>query len=131
MANFVTSSRFETRDSSLSVDGGLPVGDHIFQLTVIDESGNKSKPAQMTVKIIDLSIPIDPVTPGPVVLADSAIIEPTRQRRVNNSESLADNTAKKPGTRKKSVKKNKAKKTPPKASSKKPKPQKKSNTDST
>jgi hypothetical protein len=132
MADFRTSKRVETQVSSITVDAGLPVGDHIFQLTAIDKSGNISKPALITVKIIDLSIPIDPVTPEPVVLEDSAIIEPVRQRRVNNSESLSDNTAKKPGTRKKLVKKNNTEnKTQSKASSKKPKPQKKSKTDST
>lgn len=126
MADFRTSKRVETQASSITVDAGLPVGDHIFQLTAIDKSGNISKPALITVKVVSLSIPIDPVTPEPVVLEDSAIIEPVRQRRANNPESLADTTANKPGTRKKSVKKNKAEnKTPPKASSNKTKPQKK------
>jgi hypothetical protein len=46
---------------TVSVDGGLPVGDHVFQLVVIDDAGSQSQPTRVVVKIVP------PVPTGPGV----------------------------------------------------------------
>lgn len=50
----------ETTDSQLVVqmpDQKLQVGKHNFSLTVVDDSGNKSVPANITVIVIDSTAP--------------------------------------------------------------------------
>lgn len=51
MVDFRSISSVETSQAAIKVDAGLPVGKYIFQLTVIDERGNKSKPVRMKLEI--------------------------------------------------------------------------------
>ena len=50
----------KTTDSQLNIQmgtGSLAVGKHSFQLTVADDSGNNSVPAQITVIVVDTTAP--------------------------------------------------------------------------
>lgn len=49
--DFRDSKSAETTEAVIKVDAGLPAGSYIVQLTVIDENGNKSKPARINLKI--------------------------------------------------------------------------------
>jgi hypothetical protein len=57
----ILAGKVETTDSALVIkmpeDEPLSIGQHKFQLTVEDGSGNKSQPAQITVIIVDLQAP--------------------------------------------------------------------------
>jgi hypothetical protein len=46
-------------DSALSIimDQALPIGDHFFQLVVVDDAGNPSAPAKWRVTIADTRVP--------------------------------------------------------------------------
>ena len=73
MARFVVGTPQITREPTITVDAGLPVGRHRFRLEVVDASGLRSAPDQAIVEvqriIIDPGrIPTGPVipTPGPV-----------------------------------------------------------------
>jgi len=68
MANFLNKKRFKTKKSTISVAAGLPAGKYIFQLTVIDNDGNISQPAQLKVEIVRSPIITEPVITGPVLL---------------------------------------------------------------
>ncbi len=45
------SIRLESTNAVIRVDAGLPAGKYIIQLSVIDENGNRSKPAKIKLKI--------------------------------------------------------------------------------
>ena len=74
MARFVVGTPQITREPTITVDAGLPVGRHRFRLEVVDASGLRSAPDQAIVEvqriIIDPgpTIPTGPIipTPGPV-----------------------------------------------------------------
>lgn len=51
MARFALNQPIETDAPSIVVDAGMPVGQHRFQLVVIDDAGNKSKAATAVVDI--------------------------------------------------------------------------------
>ncbi len=51
MVDFRDLKRIETTEAVIKVDAGLPVGKYAFQLTVIDEHGNKSSPGRVNIKI--------------------------------------------------------------------------------
>jgi hypothetical protein len=51
MAAFQVGLPIKTTTSSIIVDAGLPVGDHVFQLQVEDNDGNISAPMRVLVKI--------------------------------------------------------------------------------
>ena len=51
MTQFVVNKPVTTREPFVTVDGGLPVGTHRFQLVVVDSAGNESRPAVVTVTI--------------------------------------------------------------------------------
>lgn len=40
-----------TRESTIVVDAGLPVGSHRFRLVVINDRGRESKPVEIIVRI--------------------------------------------------------------------------------
>jgi hypothetical protein len=74
MARFVVGTPQVTREPTITVDAGLPVGRHRFRLEVVDASGLRSAPDQIVVEvqriIVDPGrIPTGPVipTPGPVI----------------------------------------------------------------
>lgn len=51
MVDFRDLKHIETTEAVIKVDARLPVGKYVFQLTVIDEHGNKSNPARVNLKI--------------------------------------------------------------------------------
>jgi hypothetical protein len=68
-----------TPASTVTVDGGLPVGDHVFQLVVIDDAGSQSQPARVVVKIVPpvLTGPgVGPRTVGTPVVQPTPIVQP-------------------------------------------------------
>ena len=73
MARFVVGTPQITREPTITVDAGLPVGRHRFRLEVVDASGLRSAPDQAVVEvqriIVGPNIPTGPVipTPGPVI----------------------------------------------------------------
>ena len=72
MADFRDQQKFETREPFIKVDPGLPVGRYRFQLTVVDNDGNRSKAALLNVEIVRgpiLPDPrlVDPITREPVL----------------------------------------------------------------
>lgn len=52
MADFTRQREFKTRDSRILVDRTLRPGVYTFQLVVIDESGNASRPVQIKVTVV-------------------------------------------------------------------------------
>ena len=84
MARFVVGTPQITREPTITVDAGLPVGRHRFRLEVVDASGLRSAPDQAIVEvqriIIDPGrIPTGPVipTPGPVIGPVIGPVSPT------------------------------------------------------
>ena len=77
MVDFRRRRTFQTDQPTLLVDGGLPVGTHVFSLVVEDESGRRSQPASVTLSVVRARGPADgapdgggaagPVSPGPNV----------------------------------------------------------------
>jgi hypothetical protein len=61
MAQFVFGSPITTEEAGVEVTldekTALPVGRHIFQLVVVDDSGNESKPAEVVVVVRDDQAP--------------------------------------------------------------------------
>lgn len=60
LEQLLANQKVETTDSQLAVqlpDQKLPVGQHRFSLTVEDDSGNRSLPAQITVIVADTTAP--------------------------------------------------------------------------
>ncbi len=64
---------------TVTVDGGLPVGDHVFQLLVIDDQGTQSQPTRVVVKIVPpvLTGPGGPGTVGTPVVPPTPVLQPT------------------------------------------------------
>lgn len=52
MANFTRTREFKTRESRIPVDNTLPPGVYTFQLVVVDQDGNASKPVQIKVAVV-------------------------------------------------------------------------------
>ena len=67
MADFTLRKRTTTSKSSVAVKGNLPVGQHVFQLTTVDENGNQSQAAKITVNIVRPFIFIDPRLRDPII----------------------------------------------------------------
>jgi hypothetical protein len=61
MSDFVIGKPVESEDPGVEVtvnaDHILPVGKHTFQLVVVDDSGNESKPAEVTIIVRDDQAP--------------------------------------------------------------------------
>ena len=68
MADFTVQREFTTREPVLPVTGNLTVGLHTFQLVAVDQSGNKSRPAQISVEIVRGTILETPVIRGGTVV---------------------------------------------------------------
>ncbi len=66
MARFAIGQSLTTTTPTIVVDAGLPVGQHRFQLIVIDAQGNRSVPATALVAVRQIVIDPGPVGPGPV-----------------------------------------------------------------
>jgi len=52
MADFTRQQEFKTSESRIPVDKTLKPGVYTFQLVVVDQSGNASKPAQVKVAVV-------------------------------------------------------------------------------
>jgi hypothetical protein len=78
MVQFAPNQTIETAEPTITVDAGLPLGQHRFQLVVIDAAGNRSRPAVAIVEI-QRAVPIapDPVA-TPVSPIDPLAVTPTR-----------------------------------------------------
>ena len=63
MADFTLQRRFTTTVPTITVDKGLPVGTHTFELVVSDAQGNRSKAARLSIEVVRLVVPITPITP--------------------------------------------------------------------
>jgi hypothetical protein len=80
MARFVVNTPITTREATVVVDAGLPIGVHRFRLEVIDAAGNRSRPSDAIVQVQRIVVgpviptPIDPVRP---VLDPRTPIRPT------------------------------------------------------
>ncbi|HYR91456.1 MAG TPA: hypothetical protein VE422_45810 [Terriglobia bacterium] len=57
----------ESTSPLLLVDGGLPVGRHVFRLEVVGARERRSRPTEFVVDIVE-SVPERPITrfPGPI-----------------------------------------------------------------
>ena len=66
MVDFRDKKRFETKASLLKVDAGLPAGLYAFQLTVVDNNGNRSKPMRLNVEVVARGPIIDPRLVAPI-----------------------------------------------------------------
>ena len=67
MVDFTRTKRVETEEPAIKVDPGLKEGRYVFQLTVIDQDGNKSRPAQIKVEVKRDLIVIDPRLVDPIL----------------------------------------------------------------
>lgn len=67
MVDFTRTKRVETTEPAIKVDPGLKEGRYVFQLTVIDQDGNKSRPAQIKVEVKRDLIIIDPRLVDPIL----------------------------------------------------------------
>jgi hypothetical protein len=67
MARFVAGTPQITREPTISVDAGLPVGRHRFRLEVIDASGLRSAPDHAIVDVQRIIGPGPIPTPGPII----------------------------------------------------------------
>jgi hypothetical protein len=75
MARFAVRTPITTREPTIVVDAGLPIGRHRFRLEVIDAAGRRSAPDDAVVDVE--RIIIDPgriPTPGPIVPTPGPII---------------------------------------------------------
>ena len=88
MARFVINTPITTREPTVTVDAGLPVGNHRFRLEVIDAAGLRSRtPGEAIVEIqrivVDPRPPVGPVIDprppvvGPVIDPRPPVIDPT------------------------------------------------------
>ncbi len=76
MAIFIQGTAITTTTPTISVDppastAPLPIGKQIFQLVVVDDSGNVSQPATVTVTIADQTAPTAVIN-APQVVASGA-----------------------------------------------------------
>ncbi len=76
MVDFTRTIRVETEEPVIKVDPGLKEGRYVFQLTVIDQDGNKSRPAQITVVVKRDIVIIDPRLIDPIIREPIIPIDP-------------------------------------------------------
>jgi hypothetical protein len=53
MANFLNSRQFTTEKPQITVDAGLPVGKHRFEVTAIYRDSRRSRPVEVAVTIVE------------------------------------------------------------------------------
>jgi hypothetical protein len=78
MARFVINTPITTREPTVTVDAGLPIGRHGFRLVVVDARGVRSTAHDAVVDIQRVVGPIGPVGPvGPLPLEPRRpVVEP-------------------------------------------------------
>jgi hypothetical protein len=69
---FTPNQPFETEKPTVTVDAGLPIGSHRFQLVVVGASGSKSTAVEVTVTVARIIVggPIPPVITRPIIQPD-------------------------------------------------------------
>ena len=77
MADFTSQRSFTTTEPTITVDKGLAVGTHTFELVVSDAQGNRSKAARISIEVVRLLVPIRPITPVTPVIPVRPIIPMT------------------------------------------------------
>jgi len=73
VARFQPGQTVKTREPVVSVDAGLPLGTHRFQLEVLTDTGQQSRADVVQVSVVrtlrlEPGTPLEPVNPGPVVI---------------------------------------------------------------
>ena len=86
MARFDINTPITTREPTVPVDAGLPIGRHLFRLEVIDRQGRRSIPADAIVEVqrivVDPRPPVPPTDPtGPVIITRTAVSPSPRRSR--------------------------------------------------
>lgn len=83
MTRFAVRKPISTEEASITVDGGLEVGAHRFQLQVATADGRVSKPDVVVVNVVrrivipdQPIVPTRPVVPGGTIIPDRPIIPP-------------------------------------------------------
>ena len=76
MARFVVSTPQITREPTITVDAGLPVGRHRFRLEVVDATGLRSAPDQAIVEVQRIIIDPDRIPTGPVIPTPGPVVGP-------------------------------------------------------
>lgn len=76
MVDFTRTTQVETEEPTVTVDAGLKEGSYVFQLTVIDKEGNKSKPARINVEVKRNVVVIDPRLVDPIIRQPVTPISP-------------------------------------------------------
>jgi hypothetical protein len=77
MARFEARTPITTREPTIAVDPGLPVGRHRFRLEVIDAAGQRSAADEAVVEVQRIIIDPDRIpTPGPVIPTPGPITGP-------------------------------------------------------
>ncbi len=79
---------FSTTEPKVVVENALPIGLHLFQLVVVDDSGNVSAPVELAVSVqkqVPRPTPETPPTrqPDPTSLRGSQTINPAALRTLN------------------------------------------------
>ncbi len=73
MPQFAPNVPVETSTPDVLVDSmDLGIGEHVFELVVVDEAGNKSKPSRWRVTVTPPSRPVAVITTPPRVIAGVA-----------------------------------------------------------
>lgn len=67
MAAFRRGTPVVTDTATVTVDAGLPTGVHRFQLVVVDDAGNVSRPAELSVEVRAPAPPVPFPPPGPTL----------------------------------------------------------------
>ena len=76
MARFDLNTPITTREPTVPVDAGLPLGRHLFRLEVIDRQGRRSTPNDAIVEV--QRIVVDPRPPGPPPIVPTGPVIITR-----------------------------------------------------
>jgi len=73
---------FLSRDPVLLVENRLAPGAATFALTVLDEDGNVSAPAQLRVTVVRSAPPVPPQPPSRQPTLEQPVSPPVRRRRI-------------------------------------------------
>ena len=76
MARFVVGTPQITREPTITVDAGLPVGRHRFRLEVVDATGLRSAPDEAIVQVQRIIIDPGRIPTGPVIPTPGTVIGP-------------------------------------------------------
>ena len=77
MARFVVGTPQVTREPTITVDAGLPVGRHRFRLEVVDASGQRSAPDDAIIEVQRIIVDPGPIIPsGPIIATPGPVIGP-------------------------------------------------------